>query len=72
MNSLDFEKAAMDAKLKYPISKLLDCDVTLDIRSFDGQGNFTEAKLMRMIFTGLDVKHCQLLAMLNKIPNDIF
>jgi lipoyl-dependent peroxiredoxin len=36
MNGLDFEKAAVDAKLNCPISKLLKCDVTLDITSFDG------------------------------------
>lgn len=36
MNGQDFEKAAMDAKLHCPISKLLNCDVTLDITSFDG------------------------------------
>ena len=32
----DFEKAAVEAKLTGPISRLLNCDVTLDITSFDG------------------------------------
>lgn len=36
MNGADFEKAAVEAKLNCPISKLLNCDVTLDITSFDG------------------------------------
>ncbi|WP_416308198.1 OsmC family protein [Neptunicella sp. SCSIO 80796] len=37
MNGKDFEQAAMDAKLDCPISKLLNCDVTLDIASFEGE-----------------------------------
>jgi osmotically inducible protein OsmC len=37
MNGQDFEKVAMDAKLNCPISKLLNCDVTLVITSFDGE-----------------------------------
>ena len=36
MNGADFEKAAVEAKLTCPISKLLNCDVTLDITSFEG------------------------------------
>jgi osmotically inducible protein OsmC len=36
MNGADFEKAAVEAKLNCPISKLLSCDVTLDITSFEG------------------------------------
>lgn len=32
----EFEKTAVEAKLNCPISKLLNCDVTLDITSFDG------------------------------------
>ncbi|MDX1679034.1 OsmC family protein [Arsukibacterium sp.] len=36
MHGSDFEKAAVEAKLNCPISKLLNCDVTLDITSFDG------------------------------------
>lgn len=36
MQGADFEKAAVDAKLTCPISKLLTCDVTLDITSFEG------------------------------------
>lgn len=32
----EFEKTAVEAKLNCPISKLLRCDVTLDITSFDG------------------------------------
>jgi lipoyl-dependent peroxiredoxin len=36
MDGLDFEKAAVRAKLNCPISKLLKCDVTLDITSFEG------------------------------------
>lgn len=32
----EFEKAAVEAKLTCPISKLLNCDTTLDITSFDG------------------------------------
>ncbi|KKO48329.1 peroxiredoxin OsmC [Arsukibacterium sp. MJ3] len=36
MNGQDFEKAAVVAKLNCPISKLLNCDVTLDITSFEG------------------------------------
>ncbi|WP_213998040.1 OsmC family protein [Arsukibacterium sp.] len=36
MNGADFEKAAVEAKLTCPISKLLNCDVTLDIMSFEG------------------------------------
>jgi lipoyl-dependent peroxiredoxin len=36
MSGADFEKAAVEAKLNCPISKLLRCDVTLDITSFDG------------------------------------
>ncbi|GAC15377.1 OsmC family protein [Aliiglaciecola lipolytica] len=36
MSGPDFEKAAVEAKLNCPISKLLNCDVTLDITSFDG------------------------------------
>lgn len=32
----DFEKAAVEAKLTCPISRLLNCDTTLDIMSFDG------------------------------------
>jgi len=36
MNGADFEKAAVEAKLNCPISKLLNCDVTLDITSFEG------------------------------------
>lgn len=34
MDSQDFEKAAMNAKQNCPISKLLSCDITLDITSF--------------------------------------
>lgn len=33
----DFEKVAMDAKLNCPISKLLNCDIRLDITSFKGE-----------------------------------
>ncbi|MBU2880134.1 MULTISPECIES: OsmC family protein [Aliiglaciecola] len=36
MSGADFEKAAVEAKLNCPISKLLACDVTLDITSFQG------------------------------------
>lgn len=36
MNGADFEKAAVEAKLTCPISKLLNCDITLDITSFEG------------------------------------
>lgn len=36
MNGADFEKAAVETKLNCPISKLLSCDVTLDITSFEG------------------------------------
>lgn len=36
MSGADFEKAAMEAKLNCPVSKLLSCDITLDITSFDG------------------------------------
>lgn len=36
MNGADFEKAAVEAKLNCPISKLLNCDITLDITSFEG------------------------------------
>mgnify|MGYP003635529133 CR=1 FL=1 len=36
MNGPDFEKAAVEAKLNCPISKLLTCDITLDIMSFEG------------------------------------
>jgi len=36
MSGADFEKAAVEAKLNCPISKLLRCDVTLDITSFEG------------------------------------
>ncbi|MDP2715212.1 OsmC family protein [Rheinheimera sp.] len=36
MSGADFEKAAVEAKLTCPISKLLNCDVTLDITSFEG------------------------------------
>lgn len=36
MNGADFEKAAVEAKLTCPISKLLTCDITLDITSFAG------------------------------------
>jgi len=36
MNGADFEKAAVEAKLNCPISKLLNCDTTLDITSFEG------------------------------------
>lgn len=36
INGADFEKAAVEAKLNCPISKLLNCDVTLDITSFEG------------------------------------
>ena len=36
MNGADFEKAAVEAKLNCPISKLLSWDVTLDITSFEG------------------------------------
>lgn len=36
MDGDDFEKAAVEAKLNCPISKLLKCDVTLDITSFAG------------------------------------
>lgn len=36
MNGADFEKAAVEAKLTCPISKLLTCDITLDIISFEG------------------------------------
>ena len=36
MHGADFEKAAVDAKLNCPISKLLHCDITLDITSFTG------------------------------------
>lgn len=35
MNGQDFEKVAVEAKANCPISKLLNCDVTLDITSFD-------------------------------------
>jgi lipoyl-dependent peroxiredoxin len=34
ISSQDFEKTAVEAKLNCPISKLLRCDVTLDITSF--------------------------------------
>lgn len=37
MDGQDFEKAAMEAKQNCPISKLLNCDITLDITSFNGQ-----------------------------------
>ena len=37
MNAQAFEKTAMDAKLNCPISKLLNCDVTLNITSFSGE-----------------------------------
>ena len=37
MSGPDFEKAAMDAKQNCPISKLLGCDITLDIKSFKGE-----------------------------------
>ena len=37
MNGQDFEKAAMDAKQNCPISKLLGCDITLDITSFKSE-----------------------------------
>lgn len=36
MSGDDFEKAATEAKLNCPISKLLNCDITLDFTSFDG------------------------------------
>ncbi|MCS4307812.1 osmotically inducible protein OsmC [Rheinheimera pacifica] len=36
MSGEDFEKAAVEAKLTCPISRLLTCDVTLDITSFEG------------------------------------
>ena len=36
MSGADFEKAAVEAKLNCPISKLLNCDITLDITSFEG------------------------------------
>lgn len=36
MNYSDFESAAVEAKLNCPISKLLTCDVSLDITSFKG------------------------------------
>lgn len=32
----EFEKAAVEAKLTCPISRLLNCDTTLDIMSFEG------------------------------------
>ncbi|MEP4892534.1 MAG: OsmC family protein [Aliiglaciecola sp.] len=34
MDGADFEKVAVEAKLNCPISKLLNCDITLDITSF--------------------------------------
>jgi len=37
MDQQDFEKAAMDAKNNCPISKLLDCEIILNITSFDGR-----------------------------------
>ena len=37
MHGSDFEKAAVEAKLNCPISKLLTCDTTLDITSFEGE-----------------------------------
>ncbi|KKO44724.1 peroxiredoxin OsmC [Arsukibacterium ikkense] len=36
MNSADFEKAALEAKVNCPISKLLTCEITLDFISFEG------------------------------------
>ncbi|GAB2708688.1 OsmC family protein [Aliiglaciecola sp. 3_MG-2023] len=35
MGAEEFEKAAVEAKLNCPISKLLNCDITLDITSFN-------------------------------------